>query len=148
MLYTYSTFHNTYHFKVGLQKMHVSRLQFKSILSSARGDWDSLGKTLFWQQNNVHMTVVHNTSHVFSAVSIKGYLHGKNWVTIIQELHKHKIKTRQTIIKQLKCFILHDKNSKIFSDKILLNKSLVLCSVKHYPSTLLKGKLKNFQSIL
>ncbi len=39
-------------------------------------------------------------------------------------------------------------NSKIFSDKILLNKSLVLCSVKHYPSTLLKGKLKHFQSIL
>ncbi len=63
-------------------------------------------------------------------------------------LHKHIIKTRQTIIKPLKCFKLHDRNSKIFSDKILLNKSLVLCSVKHYPSTLLKGKLKKIQSIL
>ncbi len=89
---------------------------------------DSLGKTIFWEQNNVHMTAVHNTGHVLDYINI--------------------IKTRQTTIKPLKCFKLHDKNSKIFSDKILLNKSLVLCSVKHYPSTLLKGKLKKIQSIL
>ncbi len=39
-------------------------------------------------------------------------------------------------------FKLHDKNPKI------LLKSLAMCSVKHYSSTLLKSEFNNFQSIL
>ncbi len=30
---------------------------------------DSLGKTIFWQQNNVHMTAVHNTGHVLDYIN-------------------------------------------------------------------------------
>ncbi len=39
-------------------------------------------------------------------------------------------------------FKLHDKNPKI------LLKSLAMCSVKHYSSTLLKSEFNNFQFIL
>ncbi len=66
------------------------------------------------------MTAVHNTGHVLDYINI--------------------IKTRQTIIKPLKCFKLHDKNSKIFCDKILLNKSSFVFSKTSF--NIIKGEVK------
>ncbi len=67
------------------------------------------------EESNVHLDSSSKIIQVMCSVlsASKTIFVPKNWVTIIQELQQHKIKTEEIIITAVNMFKLHDKNPKI-----------------------------------